>query len=419
MKPISMHHSRIDLASTQSLRYLWSLCLLFLTIPAIAHAQYLRIRDICRIKGQEENSLHGMGLVIGLKGTGDSDPQTLRALARMMENMGAPLGPAAKGQNPLDELKNIKNVAMVMVTATVPPEGARQGEQLNCTISAVSAKSLQGGVLVMTPLVGPRPKDPRIFALAQGPLTLSESGPPTVGIIHDGCRLEQDFSYQFDQDGFLTLVIDRHHAGFPTAYEIQEALNGTGGGGKRTKMADGFSNKSSDANSNWENPARAIDPTHIQVRIPDEYLDHRVDFIASVLDTQVALQNHDARVTINERNGVIVMGDNVMVGRVAVTHRNITIQTGEENGVGPLLVVDQNRESPGATNSAGRSGPSLECPKSRFAIDHRYYQVPRTQRRFVWPIGHRMTVVVRSTNHTPCSRSPQRESCTSDPVSAR
>lgn len=336
------------LARISSLRSL-TLLFLLLTIPSIAHAQYLRIRDICRIKGQEENSLHGMGLVIGLKGTGDSDPQTLRALAKMMENMGAPMAEAAKGQSPLDELKNIKNVAMVFVTATVPPEGARQGEQLNCTVSAVSAKSLQGGVLVMTPLVGPRPKDPRIYALAQGPLTLSESGPPTVGVIHDGCRLEQDFSYQFDQDGFLTLVIDRHHAGFPTAYEIQEALNGTGGGGgKRSKMPDGFSSKSNDASS-WENPARAIDPTHIQVRIPDEYLDHRVDFIASVLDTQVALQNHDARVTINERNGVIVMGDNVMIGRVAVTHRNITIQTGDDNRIGPLMVVDQNRESPGAT----------------------------------------------------------------------
>src|SRR5687768_6729112 len=123
---------------------------------ATVNAQSLRIRDICRIKGQEENTLHGMGLVVGLKGTGNTDGPTLRALAKMLEAMGSPLAPPGKGQSPTDELKNTKNVAMVMVTATIPPEGARQGEKLNCTVSAVGAKSLQGGVLIMTPLVGPR-----------------------------------------------------------------------------------------------------------------------------------------------------------------------------------------------------------------------------------------------------------------------
>lgn len=308
-----------------------------------AGAQSLRIRDICRVKGQEENTLHGMGLVVGLKGTGDTDGPTLRALAKMLEAMGSPLGQPGKGQSMTDELKGAKNVAMVMVTATVPPEGARQGEQLNCTVSAVGAKSLQGGVLVMTPLLGPRPANPRIYAMAQGSLSMSESGPPTVGIVHDGCRLEEDFKYKFyDDQGYVTLVIDRHHAGFPTAFEIKEALGGQG-----IRNSEGFGNKSKSKGSGWD--AEAIDPANVRVRIPDEYKNYKVDFIAQVLETQVDLEHHDARIVINERTGVIVIGDNVMIGQVAVTHKNVSIQTGDEPARGPLIEVVQDSGSSSST----------------------------------------------------------------------
>ena len=321
----------------------WILVNLILTVGTVS-AQSLRIRDICRVKGQEENTLQGMGLVIGLKGTGDSDAPTLQALAKMLEAMGSPVGPLAKGQSVNEVLKNAKNVAMVMVTATVPPEGARQGEQLNCTVSAVGAKSLQGGVLVMTPLLG-RPGNPRIYATAQGPLTLSESGPPTVAIVHDGCRLEEDFAYKFtDDQGYITLVIDRHHASFPTAHEISLALTGQGG---TRRQPDGFGGSSHSKGTAWD--AQAIDPVNVRIRIPEEYAEHRVDFIAEVLDTQVALQHHDARVVINERNGVIIIGDNVMVGRVAVTHKNVSIQTGDEPARGPLIEIDQNADTSAPT----------------------------------------------------------------------
>src|SRR6185436_17852556 len=89
----------------------------------------------------------------------------------------------------------------------------------------------------------------------------------------------------------------------------------------------------------------AMDPANVRVRIPDVYKEYHVKFIAEILDTQVALQHHDARVVINERNGVIIVGDNVLVGRVAVTHKNVSIQTGDEPARGPLLVVDQNATS--------------------------------------------------------------------------
>ena len=302
-----------------------------------AQAQYLRVRDICRVKGHEENTLHGLGLVVGLQGTGDTDTPTLRALAKMLELMGNPISQQVPGGLALQELKNAKNVAMVFVTATVPPEGARQGEQLNCTVNALSAKSLAGGHLMITPLVGPRPGQPRVYAIAQGPIATNASGPPTAGMIHDGCRLEEEFAYEFtDNNGMITLVIDRNHASFPTAEAIQRGING------RSKTSAG---NDSTSTYPWGEIAHAVDPVTVTVKIPPENKDQEVEFVSDILDTQIAIHSHDARVVVNERNGVIVVGDNVMVGRVAVTHKNISIETGANPASGPLMVVDQSVSS--------------------------------------------------------------------------
>lgn len=308
---------------------------------AAVQAQYLRVRDICRIKGQEENTLQGEGLVIGLKGTGDSDPATLRLMAKIMERVGNPLSPTLKAQSPLDELKNVKNAARVMVTATIPAEGVRQGEQVTCTVSALSAKSLQGGILLMTSLLGPNRTDDRIFATAQGPLTLPDSGHPTVAVVHDGCRLEIDVATKFDDGDYVTLVIDRHHAGFPAAYEIQEALNSQGG---KRRLAEGTAGPVAGRRADSENIAEARDALNVEVRIPEFYTKHRVEFINLLLDTQITLSS-PTRVVINERNGVIIVGDNVSIGRVAVSHKNITVHIGDDTGRGPLFVVDQSADS--------------------------------------------------------------------------
>src|SRR5262245_58983003 len=102
----------------------------------------IKLSDVCRIKGQEENTLHGMGLVVGLKGTGDTDSRaTMRALARYMELLGHRVGSDPKGALMLEELKGAKNVAMVFITVTVPAGGAQQGDLLDCKVSAMSAKS--------------------------------------------------------------------------------------------------------------------------------------------------------------------------------------------------------------------------------------------------------------------------------------
>lgn len=319
----------------------------------VGFAEYLRIRDICRIKGQEGNALHGLGLVVGLKGTGDTELPTTRALGKMMELMGSPISQDLSGRVVLDELKNAKNVAMVFVTATVPPEGARQGGQLNVTVNAVSAKSLEGGSLLMTPLLGPNPKDRRIFGFAQGPIKLDKTGPPTAAKVHNGCRLETNFSNAFigsrraiDDRGrvveqeIITLVVDKNHASFQTSFTIAELLNNPqnlGIGSQQASSATSSSAEIGDASGF----ARAVDQVNVEIRIPALYRENPVDFIAHVLETQIVPPRHAARVVIDQRNGNIVIGDNVMVGRVAVTHRNISIETGNPATDGPLFLLDQ------------------------------------------------------------------------------
>src|SRR4051794_6359750 len=115
-----------------------------------------RLKNICRIKGQEENVLRGWGLVIGLNGTGEAnDPPTMQALARALEVMGNPLAPTDAKQSSFDALKKAKNAAVVMVTATVPATGARRGDKIDCSVAAYNGKSLEGGMLAFASLLGP------------------------------------------------------------------------------------------------------------------------------------------------------------------------------------------------------------------------------------------------------------------------
>src|SRR5437667_9568380 len=106
-------------------------CCVFVLIPGLAEAR-TRLKNICRIKGQEENVLRGVGLVVGLNGTGEvNDGPTMRAIARSLELMGNPVAPPDARQSGLDELKKVKNAALVMVTATVPATGARRGDHVD------------------------------------------------------------------------------------------------------------------------------------------------------------------------------------------------------------------------------------------------------------------------------------------------
>ena len=267
------------------------------------------LKNICRIKGQEENTLHGLGLVIGLKGTGDSGAfmPTIRSLATALHLMGSPLG---KG-GPL-ELKDAKNVALVMVTATVPGAGARQGDKLDCTISSIgAAKSLVGGTLFSTPLQGPQVGNTRVYAFAQGPLHIDDPKTPTTAKIHQGCRLEEDFFNRFDRDGKITLVLDKNHADFQVAQDVVELINSQLGPLTREHYL-----------------ARALNQVNIEVAIPKQYADDPVLFVSEVLSlSTLESPQTDSRVVINERAGSIVISGDIEIGAVVITHKNIVVDT--------------------------------------------------------------------------------------------
>jgi flagellar P-ring protein precursor FlgI len=184
--------------------------ILVVLLPSSAALARTTLKSICRLKGQEENTIQGLGIVVGLKGTGDGSNflPMLRSLEKVMKVMGEPLG-----QKSVADIKDAKNVALVMVTATIPAAGGRQGDKIDCIVSSIgSAKSLVGGRLFLTPLIGPDKNNPRIYAFAEGLLTIDDTTVPTTGRIFEGCRLEEDFFNAFVKDGLITLVLDKNHA---------------------------------------------------------------------------------------------------------------------------------------------------------------------------------------------------------------
>jgi flagellar P-ring protein FlgI len=281
-----------------------------------AHADH-RIGDICRVKGQEENLLHGFGLVTGLKGTGDSDMRaTQRAMAHYMELLGHHVGKGQTGQPSFDELKNIKNVALVYVTATVPAGGAQQGDLLDCMLSASSAKSLDGGYLMLTELFGPVPGDKQVYALAKGQVSIDDASKPQSGRVLLGCQVERKVENKFvTPEGKVILVINKDHAAFHTATDVERAIN----------QEPDFVNSSGAVEI-----AKALDQVTIEVTIPRSYADKPTLFASTLLTTRLSPPQVDTRVIINERKQIFIIGADVEIGPVAVMHKNRLIQVGDQ-----------------------------------------------------------------------------------------
>lgn len=302
----------------------------------IAADDQLRLRDICRLKGQEENTLQGLGLVVGLKGTGDEGSKPMaRALARLMQIMGGQIGGDPKGGLQLSEIEKSPNVALVLVTADIPPAGAQQGDQLDCTISTISAKSLEGGTLMLTPLLGPRPDRPTVYALAQGQIQVPDLRLPTSGKIFQGCKMEATVRNEFVSNNKITLILDQDVSSFNTAQYIEDTindLNSTLGG------ANGPGGVQARASSDGMLLAQAHDPVHIEVTIPQYYREQPVKFISLIMELEIPNVRNKKRVVINEREGVIVIGDDVLIAPVAITHKNLSIEA--RAGVGGFVGVD-------------------------------------------------------------------------------
>lgn len=284
------------------------------------------LRSICRVKGQEETTLQGLGIVTGLNGTGDggSSLPTIRSLAATMQWMGNPLGPGGT-----DELKNAKNVALVIVTATVPAGGACRGDKLDCAVSAISAKSLSGGRLFLTPLTGPLPsQNPPVYALAQGPITLDNDEMTTTGRIHGGCRLIEDFFNPFAEDGKITLVIKKDYADFRVAQEIANLIN------SETALQ-----------SSGVPLAKALDQINVEVAVPPAYSDALVDFVSQILSLRMLIEPPTGpRVTIFERSGNVVIDGDVEIGPVLIAHKNhVVVETG---GAAPSQFVAVDSQTP-------------------------------------------------------------------------
>lgn len=315
-------------------------CLYFLPFAFFlcseAQAQ-IRLKNICHIKGQEENTLQGMGLVIGLRGTGDGGGflPAMRSLAMAMEMMGSQIGKGGAG-----ELKDAKNVALVSVTATVPAAGARQGDKIDCVVSSIgAAKSLEGGRLFLTALLGPQAEGTRVYAFAEGELHVGDPKQPNTARIHHGCRLEEEFINVFIKDNKITLVLDEHHADFEVAQEVAELINRNWY--STTQMGRAPGTAPGQLISMQTKPvARAVNQVYVEVEIPPAYRKEPVDFVAQVMALTISEPQTAARVVINERAGSIVIGADVEIGSIVVAHKNIVVETGDNLPAERFVAVD-------------------------------------------------------------------------------
>lgn len=318
-------------------------CLAAATWAPDAHG-WTALRNICRVKGQEENVLRGLGLVVGLNGTGEAgDAATMRALAAAMEIMGSPVPQPLLSSGDRNELDKIKNVALVMVTAHVPATGARRGDKLDCHVMGINGKSLAGGRLAFAALQGPNTNDKRVYALCEGEIRLDHASQPLVGRVHEGCQMEEDIVTPFIQDNRITLVLEKNHANFYTASSIGDSI--------QTRY--------------WpekDGAVRVVNAANIIVEVPDEYRNNPVSFIADVLDTQVYFPEPEARVVINGRTGSIVISGEVTIGDVVVSHKDIVVEAARQGGGNSYRKVDIDNSDDTKLNALVTALDSLKVP---------------------------------------------------------
>lgn len=288
--------------------------------PALA---LVRVRDIARPLGERSNKLIGYGLVVGLKGTGDGGNAlvTTKPLQVMLQKLG----------NAADvmELKDAKNVASVTVTAELGPNGVRNGDKIDIQVSSFySAKSLEGGTLLATMLRSTNYQDSRVYAIAQGPVSIPNSVIPTVGVIQGGGDIEESYLHNYitqDQHSgraSFILVLNDEHANFQVAKTISMIINeeitapaaNQGGSVLKTEEQQSLLEAR-------ETLASVIDPKNIEIVIPPKLARNPAPFIARVLDLQVDLPDPQAAVVINEKTGTIAITGNVEIAP-SIVHVN-------------------------------------------------------------------------------------------------
>jgi flagellar P-ring protein precursor FlgI len=319
------------LASLRSPRSLCSSLLVgLLACPALG----VKVGDITHLQGTRTNKLVGMGLVVGLNGTGDGarHAPSIRALAQLHARFANPV-------TNLDDFKNVKNVAIVTVEATLPENGAREGDRIDVYVSAEAAKSLAGGRLLLTPLIGPHPDDPRgVIAMASGPLQLEDPTKTAVARIAQGATLEQDWVHNYVALGqelaayrgsgpnrtmewfrpaepYITLVLDEPHAEWAVAYAIAQAINEEGA------IPD------VDGSQPAEPMAMAFDPRTVIVHLPSAERGNPAPFLARIENLSLFMPATEARVVVRRSTGGIVISGDAEISPAIVTYKGLTITT--------------------------------------------------------------------------------------------
>jgi flagellar P-ring protein precursor FlgI len=279
-----------------------------------------RIKDLANVEGVRQNQLIGYGLVVGLNGTGDTlnnIPFTRQSLQAMLERLGVNI----RGQT-----LRTGNVAAVMVTANLPAFGT-QGTRIDVTVSAMGdSKSLQGGTLLVTPLLG---ADGNVYAVAQGSLAIGgfqaegdaakiTRGVPTVGRISNGAIIEREIDFALNRLPNLRLAL--RNADFTTAKRIAAAVNDYIG----TPTAE------------------PLDPSTVQLTIPKQFAGKVVALLTEIEQLQIE-PDLPAKIVIDERSGIIVMGRDVRVSTVAVAQGNLTVSISEAPQVSQPAPFSQGR----------------------------------------------------------------------------
>lgn len=322
-------------------RSLLALCLsalIFLTLPGNGWAASVRLKDIVDIEGVRDNQLIGYGLVVGLEGTGDTlnnSPFTKQSIEAMLERLGV---------NTRDQSVKTANVAAVMVTANLP-SFARVGGRIDVRVSSLGdAKSLSGGTLLVTPLMG---ADGEVYAVAQGPVAIGgffasgkaetvSKNTPTTGRIANGAIVERETGFEFSM--LKRFKMSLRNPDMTTARRIARTIN--------TYLG---------------NPAaKALDPSTVQVSVPDERSKDLVGFFADIEQLRVTT-DAPARVVIDEKNGIIVMGEAVRVDTVAIAQGNLTIRVTETPQVSQPNPLSQT----GQTTVVDRTNVQVEDDKDK------------------------------------------------------
>lgn len=341
---------------------------LILLLPSFASAE--RIKDISSIAGVRGNQLIGYGIVVGLAGSGDgSTGLTLQSMEAMVSRFGIVTDAAGL---------NAKNAAAVMVTAELPAF-IKPGQKMDVTVSTVGgAKSLRGGTLLMTPLLG---ADGETYAIAQGNLVVGGLGVegadqsslvvniPTTGRVLGGATVEKMVETSFLETENLILNLNR--GDFTGAHNMAEAINEMFGAGV----------------------AVPLDSSSIRVRAPQD-ASQRVSFVSLLENLEVQDAEPPARVIVNSRTGTIVIGGNVRVTPAAVTHGSLTVKVNENPTVTPNSNVAMNGNQTVVTPAA----PTV-TPNSQISVDQ-----PNV-RAFVFDAGVSLSSLVDAINAVGASAS--------------